>query len=143
MRLCNNCQRITIGDPLFCSNCGRTYDVKLCPHRHSNPRNARVCSQCGSADLSTPQPKASFWIRPVIFLLSFLPGLILLLVSLLFLVGLLRALIGNPELLGRFLFVGMLLALLWLIYMQLPGPIRKSVHRLFGGSKSKDISDGH
>ena len=48
MRYCNQCHRITPGEPLFCNLCGRSYDFKLCPHRHPNPRNAEVCSECGS-----------------------------------------------------------------------------------------------
>ena len=30
---------MTAGEPLFCNFCGRSYDLKLCPHRHPNPRN--------------------------------------------------------------------------------------------------------
>ena len=56
MRYCNECHRMTAGEPLFCNFCGRSYDLKLCPHRHPNPRNAEICSECGSRDLSTPHP---------------------------------------------------------------------------------------
>jgi RNA polymerase subunit RPABC4/transcription elongation factor Spt4 len=143
MSFCNNCHRITLGKALFCSFCGRTYDVKLCPHKHSNPRNARVCSQCGSTDFTTPHPKPALWLTPLIFLLSVLPGLLLLVFSALFLIGLLQALINSPQLLGQFLLAGLLLAILWLFYMQLPGVVRKGVHRLFGKSKSKDSSHEH
>jgi RNA polymerase subunit RPABC4/transcription elongation factor Spt4 len=144
MRLCTNCHRITLGEPLFCSFCGRTYDVKLChEHRHPNPRNARVCSQCGSTDFTTPQPKPALLLRPLIFLLSVLPGLLLLLISALFLVSFFQALISSPQLLGQFLVAGLLLAILWLLYMQLPRFVRSGVHRLFGKSKSKDSSLGH
>ena len=143
MRLCTNCYRITLGEPLFCSFCGRTYDVKLCPHKHPNPRSARVCSQCGSTDFTTPQPKPSLWQLPLIFLLSVLPGLLLLLLSLLFLIGLVQALINNQQLLGQFLLVGLLLAVLWIVYLQIPGFVRSGVQKLFGGSKDKDGSHGH
>lgn len=142
MRLCNNCHRITLGDALFCSFCGRTYHLKLCPHRHPNPRTARVCSECGSSDLSTPHPKPSLWLVPVVFFLSVLPGLLLLLVTVLFLIGLLQSLINSPEFLGRFLLAGLLLAILWLAYMQLPGFVRKSVGKLLSGSKSNDSPHG-
>jgi RNA polymerase subunit RPABC4/transcription elongation factor Spt4 len=143
MHFCTNCHRITLGEPLFCSFCGRTYDVKLCPHKHPNPRNARVCSQCGSTDFTTPQPKPALWLKPLIFLLSVLPGLLLFLFSLWFLSSFLRALIKSPQLLGQFFVAGLLLAILWLLYMQLPGFVRRSVYKLFSGSKSKDSSQGH
>src|SRR6266481_1646550 len=61
MRYCYNCNRATIGDPLFCNFCGRSYNIKLCQKLHVNPRNAEACSRCGSRDLSTPQPKVPFW----------------------------------------------------------------------------------
>jgi len=143
MLFCTNCHRITLGEPLFCSFCGRTYNAKLCPHKHPNPRNARVCSQCGSTDFTTPQPKPALWLTPLIFLLSVLPGLLLLLISLLFLISLLQVLINSPELLGHFFLAGLLLGILWVLYMQLPGVVRKGLHRLFGKSKSKDSSHEH
>ena len=57
MTYCYNCGHMTAGEPLFCGKCGRTYDVKLCPRLHPNPRGAEVCARCGSRELSTPQPK--------------------------------------------------------------------------------------
>jgi len=144
MRFCTNCRRITQGEPLFCSFCGRTYEVKLChEHRHPNPRNARVCSQCGSTDFTTPQPKPALWLRPLILLLSILPGVLLILISLLFLIALAQTLINSPQLLGRFLFAGLVLAILWLLYMQLPPIIRSGLHGLFGKSKRNDSPEGH
>jgi len=74
MRYCSQCKRVTAGDPLYCNHCGATYDAKLCPARHLNPRNAEVCAQCGSRDLSTPAPRLALWLRPVIFVLVLLPG---------------------------------------------------------------------
>ena len=68
MKYCYECGRMTGGEPRYCQFCGRTYDVKLCPRRHENPRFAEVCSQCGSRELSTPQPKVS----PVWRVLEFL-----------------------------------------------------------------------
>ena len=69
MRYCNQCHRITPGEPLFCNFCGRSYDFKLCPHRHPNPRNAEICSQCGSRELSTPHPRVPLWLAPLLVLL--------------------------------------------------------------------------
>ena len=132
MRYCNQCHRITAGEALFCNFCGRSYDVRLCPHRHPNPRSAQLCSQCGSRELSTPQPRVSFWLRPLLLLLSVLPGLLLLLVSLLFLIGFVQALVSNQQLLFQFLLVGLLLAGLWWLYLQLPTWLRRGLSKLFG-----------
>jgi hypothetical protein len=57
MKFCYACGHTTGGEPLFCNSCGRSYDVKLCPKLHVNPRIAEACSQCGSRDLSIPQAK--------------------------------------------------------------------------------------
>jgi DNA-directed RNA polymerase subunit RPC12/RpoP len=57
MKYCYHCGHTTARKPLFCNSCGRTYDVKLCPKLHVNPRLANACSSCGSRLLSTPQPK--------------------------------------------------------------------------------------
>src|ERR1700738_624453 len=61
MKYCYNCNRATIREPLFCNFCGRSYNIKLCPKLHVNPRNAEPCSHCGSRELSLPQPKVPFW----------------------------------------------------------------------------------
>ena len=83
MHYCNQCHRITPGEPLFCNFCGRSYNLKLCPHRHPNPRNAEICSQCGSRDLSMPHPRVPLWLAPLLLLLSALPALVLIGVTLL------------------------------------------------------------
>jgi DNA-directed RNA polymerase subunit RPC12/RpoP len=57
MKYCYHCGHTTEGKPLFCNSCGRTYDVKLCPKLHVNPRLANACSSCGSRLLSMPHPK--------------------------------------------------------------------------------------
>ncbi len=41
MRYCNQCHRITAGEPLFCNFCGRSYDFKLCPHSASESAQCR------------------------------------------------------------------------------------------------------
>src|SRR5581483_10332477 len=103
MRYCNQCHRITAGEPLFCNFCGRSYDLKLCPHRHPNPRTAEVCSQCGSRDLSVPHPRVPVWLTIVLTILSGLPGVVLWLVTMLFFVGLVHALMTNPQVLFQFM----------------------------------------
>lgn len=131
MRYCNNCHRITAGEPLFCNFCGRSYDTKLCPHRHVNPRNAEICSQCGSRELSTPHPRIPFWLAPLVAILAALPGLVLLLVTILFALGFVQALTTSQQLQFQFFIVGLMLALLWYLYMHLPASLRRLLIRLF------------
>src|ERR1700722_14632551 len=125
MRYCNQCHRITPGEPLFCNFCGRSYDFKLCPHRHPNPRNAEVCSECGSRELSTPHPKHSLFFSLLLWVLSVLPGLVLLLVSLMFLFGLVEVLMSDQQMLFQFMWIGLFLGFVWCLYMQLPGFLRR------------------
>jgi RNA polymerase subunit RPABC4/transcription elongation factor Spt4 len=138
MRYCHQCHRITPGEPLFCNSCGRSYNLKLCPHRHPNPRSAEVCSQCGSRELSTPHPHVPLWLAPLVALLSTLPGIVLLGVTLLFLVGFVNALVGNQQLLFQFMLVGLMLAFLWYLYMHLPAFLRRFISRLFQRSHRDD-----
>src|SRR6266481_2921849 len=81
MKYCYECGRITAGEPLFCNFCGRSYNVKLCPRHHPNPRIAEVCAQCGSRELSTPQPKVSIGWRLLELLLRILLGAFLAVLS--------------------------------------------------------------
>src|SRR5258708_12936318 len=97
MRYCHNCHRITNGEPLYCQNCGFTYDAKLCPSRHLNPRWAVVCSQCGSRDLSTPAPRIPLWLAPVTFALTLIPGVVLALALILLVVSVFHALLTNHQ----------------------------------------------
>ena len=138
MRYCNQCHRITTGEPLYCNFCGRSYDFKLCPSRHPNPRNAEICSQCGSRELSTPHPRIPLWLAPIVLLLSAIPGLTLLAVSILFLVGFVTALTTKPQLLLEFMLIGLLLAFLWYLYMQLPAFLRRLLARLFRRTHGDD-----
>lgn len=60
MRRCTYCFRFHPGDPVFCSHCGRSFNVRICSRGHRNPRGVTFCSECGSPDLSTAAPPASF-----------------------------------------------------------------------------------
>jgi len=64
--------------------CGRSYDFKLCPHRQPQSPQCRNLSSCGFRELSTPHPRIPFWLAPLIALLSALPGLLLLAITILF-----------------------------------------------------------
>jgi hypothetical protein len=122
---------MTTGEPLFCNFCGRSYDLKLCPHRHPNPRTAEACSLCGSRELSTPHPRASLWFVPLMFLLRMLPGFALLLATVAFLAGLVQVLVTNQQILFQFMLLGLLIAFLWWLYLKLPRFIRRALSSLF------------
>jgi hypothetical protein len=129
---------MTSGAPSFCNFCGRSYDFKLCPHRHLNPRNAEICSECGSRELSTPHPRVPLWLSPLVVLLSALPGLLLFGITALFLIGFLNVLISNQQLLLQFMLVGLMLAFLWYLYMHLPAFLRRLIARLVHRSRKDD-----
>jgi len=105
MKYCYNCNRITSGTPLFCNFCARSYNVKLCPRKHSNPRKAEACSQCGSRDLSTPQPKVP-WCAVI------------------------RELLDNPAALVSLALLMVPLAILWWMWSQIPAWFRKAIYRM-------------
>jgi RNA polymerase subunit RPABC4/transcription elongation factor Spt4 len=137
MRYCPQCHRLTTGEPLYCNHCGATYDAKLCPARHLNPRNAEVCAQCGSRDLSTPAPRLALWLRPVLFGLSLVPGIILALLLVMVAVGIMNGIATSARLQGQLVVVFLLLALLWWIYIHLPKLIQKALRSLWQ-TKKKD-----
>lgn len=125
MRYCYHCNHATAGEPLFCNFCGRTYEVKLCPRLHVNPRHAEVCSQCGSRDLSTPQPRVPFKAKALIVLVTFAIGSVLVLLSLAFAVLFLKAALSNSDVRTTLLGIGIILALLWYMWFQVPQWLRK------------------
>jgi len=131
MKLCFSCRRVTPGTPSYCHYCGKTYNVRLCSRGHINPRSANVCSQCGSKELSTPQRKIPFLLKPLIFLLSHLVGIILLVSLVGFLGFFVYKLFIDPNGLLPLMCLGFLLGLLFLIWMMLPGFIRKPIKWIF------------
>jgi hypothetical protein len=142
MRYCNQCHRMTSGEPLFCNFCGRSYDLKLCPHRHPNPRNAGICSQCGSRELSTPHPRVPFWLIPIVKLLTILPGLALVGLTIAFAFGVIRTLLTNQALMFQAVIAGLMLAFLWYLYSHLPHFLRRFISNLFQRS-GRDDHHGH
>jgi hypothetical protein len=124
MRRCTSCFRFQPGSPTFCSYCGRSFNVRICSRGHHNPRGVEFCSECGSADLSTPAPRASFLFHlsgAVLYLLSGLLVLILMgsaALSLFYLID--WQALSDPIL----MLVLMLGVLYWTTTL-LPGPIRR------------------
>jgi RNA polymerase subunit RPABC4/transcription elongation factor Spt4 len=139
MRYCHNCHKTTTGEPLFCQFCGSTYDAKLCPARHINPRWAEVCSQCGSRDLSTPAPRAPFWLAPLLLLGSLLPGVVLVVALVLVAAAIARELLTNQRVQAQLLATVLILALAWWLYLQLPHFIKN----MFGSLWRKPKKDKH
>lgn len=130
MRYCYYCNQITTGKPLFCNHCGRSYNVKLCPRLHANPRSAEVCSQCGSRDLSTPQPRVPLWVPIVEFLLSLAPGLVLAAITAGVIGFIVVELVRNTQMLLPILFLGAALGVLWWVWSQLPSWLRTAIYRM-------------
>jgi hypothetical protein len=63
MKWCRSCGRLSVGRPLFCAKCGRSFDVRVCPRGHINRRDSAFCGVCGSAELSSPGKRARAWPR--------------------------------------------------------------------------------
>lgn len=129
-RYCYNCNKITAGEPLFCQFCGRTYNVKLCSRLHPNPRTAQVCSQCGSRDMSTPQPKVPLWVPILELILQAIPGSLLTLVSVVAVVLFLLAILTRPALLLATIALLAALGFLWWAWSQIPISFRRAVSTL-------------
>ena len=88
-----------------------------------------MCSECGSRDLTTPQPKLPLWLRPLLVVLSVLPGIALLGLSIAFLAEYVYILFVHPALEFPYMLLGLVLGLLWLLYMELPGFVRNKAGR--------------
>jgi hypothetical protein len=140
MTYCFNCGKYTPGKPLFCSRCGRSYDVKLCPRLHPNSRSAQICSQCGSSELSNPQPKVSIWAHILAFVLRMLIGAFLVLLSVLVLSAILIELLRRSEVQNGLVAIGILVGVLWLIWTKLPDWLRELIRK---SMRRKEPRNGH
>jgi len=130
MKYCYQCGRMTSGEPLFCNFCGSSFDVKLCPRLHVNPRIAVICSQCGSRELSSPQPRVSFWWRALVYVVVVIVGALLVWLSLSVLVSGIQELIQKPAVQAGMILLGILLLGLWFLWAMLPQWMQKLIRRL-------------
>ena len=130
MRYCYQCNHITVGEPLFCNTCGRSFNVKLCPRLHVNPRSAEVCSQCGSRDLSKPQPRVPIWVPILEFVLSLIPGLFLALISIAVVAFAIHSILTSPQLMCWTVLLLIVLGILWWLWSQIPLWFRKAIHKM-------------
>lgn len=72
-------------------------------------------------------------------LLSILPGVILMFLSLLFVAAFVRQLLTDPNALLGLMLVGLVIGFAWYVWMQLPGFFRKFIHKTIskGGKHDK------
>jgi len=129
MKYCFGCGHTTANEPLFCNSCGRSYDAKLCPRLHINPRLAEACSQCGSRDLSTPQPRVPLRSQLLAFLSQFLTGIVLDLITSPVLINLLQDLRSSSKIHRDQAVIILLLIALWSIWTMLPDWFRRVIYR--------------
>lgn len=134
MRYCYECGHITAGEPFFCNSCGRSYDVKLCPRMHANPRSAECCSKCGSRELSTPQPKIPMSLRLLALLARLGLGLLLFYATLSLIVALLR----SPQVQQSLVAAGLLLIVLWFLWSKLPEWFREAIRSFWKNRGNHD-----
>ena len=134
MTYCYNCGHMTAGEPLFCSKCGRTYDVKLCPRLHPNPRGAEVCSKCGSRELSTPQPKIPMSLKLLAILVRLGLGLLLFYGT----VRLGIALLQTAQVQQALVAIGMLLGCLWWMWSKLPDWFQEAIRSFWKNRSRRD-----
>ncbi len=135
MRFCNKCKHLNAGKNPYCQHCGSTFNVKLCPRMHPSPRAAQYCAECGSSELSTPQPKVPILGRPFVFLLELGPGILLLLMLCSYLMYFVYRLIEEPNGLLQPMVIGLLLGLLLFGWMNLHSRVRKWRSGFGGGNK--------
>jgi RNA polymerase subunit RPABC4/transcription elongation factor Spt4 len=138
MKYCFNCNRLTPGTPLFCNSCGRSFDVKLCPRRHVNPRTAEACSQCGSRDLSTPQPRRPVWASPLGFVLSIIPGAFLVVASVVVTIAILE----RPDAIVALFFLMIPFGILWWMWSQIPAWFRTLLYKLLKRRRQRHDGGG-
>ena len=134
MKYCYQCGRMTNGEPLFCNHCGRSYDVKLCPRQHVNPRGAEVCSKCGSRELSTPQPKIPMSLRLLALLARLSLGLLLFYATLTLVIDL----VSSPEVQRALVAFGFLLAALWWLWSKLPDWFQEAIRSFWVNRRRRD-----
>jgi len=143
MKFCFNCNHMTPGEPLFCNWCGRSYNVKLCPRHHVNPRTAEACSQCGSRDLSTPQPRVPWWTAIVEYLLSIVPGAFLGLATVAIALAGIVAVINRPDMIIALALLTIPFGILWWAWSQIPRWFRTRIYRLLQRRREGRQQGGH
>jgi len=142
MKYCYSCNHMTPGEPLFCNSCGRSYDVKLCPRRHANIRTAEACSQCGSRDLSTPQPRRPRWAPVLGFLVAAIPGIFLGVASLAIALAAVIAILRRPDMIVALALLTIPFGILWWAWSQIPQWFRTQLYKLLRRNRDGGRHEG-
>lgn len=116
MKYCRSCFHLSAGNPAFCPSCGGSYDVKRCPRGHPNNRSALACAECGSRELSLPQPARRAVVRTILFFARVVLGPALLAGTVVFATMFSAAILHDPSTLLPGMIVGLGLAVAWLLF---------------------------
>jgi hypothetical protein len=142
VKYCAACNKITPGQPLFCQFCGCSFNVKLCPRFHPNPRNAELCSRCGSRDLSRPAPRVPWWARVIEVVIPAISGLVLAIGSLGATIIVITAMVQNPHQFLPFIFLSIAFGILWAMWSELPAWLRTAIYRLLNRLRNRRTETG-
>ena len=137
MNYCYECGYTTAGEPLSCNSCGRSYDAKLCPKLHVNPRLAEACSHCGSRDLSTPQPRVPVAWKLLALLVQFTSAALLAALSLPVILGIFKELLAGTKIDNGRIALGSFLTALWCAWTVLPDVSRRTIRRSLARNKEE------
>src|SRR5439155_17274368 len=106
------------------------------------PRKAFVCSKCGSAELTTPQPRVPFWAKISLFLLTLIPGLILVAISVGLVVLFVNRFLFSHDMLLGLAAIDFVLGVLWWGWTEIPLYFRKSIHRMLQRQGKDEKAEG-
>lgn len=98
--------------------------MRICSRGHRNPRGVQFCAECGSSDLSTPAPPASFLHRLSGLALYLFSGVVIGTVIVTVVLGVLYS-IDWSVLSGPLVALVLMLGFLYWTTTLLPGPVRK------------------
>ena len=115
MKYCRNCSHLSVGKPLFCATCGRSYGSTYCPKLHRNGPSAAACSQCGSTDLSLTDGVGSRLSRGVLSIAGVF-GVLLLVATTAYLVYFIIRFLRNPDPSLDLLLVGFGIGFVWFLF---------------------------
>ena len=136
MRFCPSCRKWVAGRPVYCSNCGRTWNYRICPRGHLNPPDANYCSTCGSLDLSSCSGMEPWFSRLAGFVSKTLPKVILIGFAVFILLNLSQRSFEN--LVGFVIVVGILV----IGYSLLPRGIKRVLGWVWGMGRKRINSRG-
>ena len=146
MKYCNHCFRFAVGQPPYCTSCGRSYGVRLCKRGHVNSRSSQFCFQCGSDDLSQAAPPERFLSLLARSTVQVALGMFVAIVALAAGASLFVA-IDWSAIAPRLVMLGIVVWFLYWTTTLLPGPIRRAGSKVgkyaLGKTDSKDDRRKH